>query len=382
MKIFRHTITLALIISLLTSGTSFAAEKHWVYDELAEFKQLILPVVKTIPANEIASEAEWKSVHTAVLNEERLEAPILARDWAIMLKMILGLPETQTGQLLNMYVFGLTNDDYILREDAVGGLVKLLTLGYIKGSGSPEELKDSNYLKDIGTVSEMQDVLVRKAYCEGLLDSSVKDYFRPRDRLTNAEAASMLNKVIKKYDIHLKLNVVLSHKHWATGEIAGLAAINKNNTELVNILEMILYDDKHQNNPYIFDDPITDDNWNSILFTALNLKDSKYEKDFLEGYTYGLAENGYVPRDKAFAGMMKLLHASEKVKGRDATDEERKAAGLRFNDYNTAFDTSKLAICLSEDLVSGYTDGSFRPKQPLTNAEAVALIARILKKYN
>lgn len=53
MRITRYIIALILIVNLLTCGISFTDEKHWVYDELADFKQLILPVVKTLSANGI-----------------------------------------------------------------------------------------------------------------------------------------------------------------------------------------------------------------------------------------------------------------------------------------------------------------------------------------
>lgn len=379
MRNLRYVIALTFFMSIFMWGTSTAAEEHWVNDELAGFKQLIYPVVKTVPSNGIASEAEWESVNTNFVNEEKLDKPIFARDWAIMLKMILDLPEAQTEQLLKMYVYGLTDDEHILREDAVGGLVKLLTIDYIKGSGSAEELKPANNLKDIGEVSEMHEVLVRIAYCEGILDSTVKDFFRPKDELTNSEAVSMLYKVIRKYDIRLKTKVILKQQHWASGPIKVLAGRTKNNTQLANIIEDILYDD-NANNPYVLDEPIRDENWNNLLAAVLKQNEPKYEKETFEGYTYGLAENGYVPRDKAVAGLMKLLDVTERVEARDAADEELKAAALRFSDFNAAFDTSKLAICLSEGLISGYTDGSFKPKQLLTNAEAVTLISKILNK--
>ncbi|MEL7567747.1 MAG: hypothetical protein AAGU27_23115 [Dehalobacterium sp.] len=40
--------------------------------------------------------------------------------------------------MMDMYVYNLGTGSNILREDAVGGPVKLLTVGYINGSSSAE----------------------------------------------------------------------------------------------------------------------------------------------------------------------------------------------------------------------------------------------------
>lgn len=115
----------------------------------------------------------------------------------------LSLPDEKAGELLKMYVYGLASGDVMRREDAAGGLVKLLTLKYIKGNSTSAELEHSRVLSDLGDVSDRQRVPVQVAFCEGILDATVKNLFRPKDALTNAEAVSILSKVIKKYGIDL-----------------------------------------------------------------------------------------------------------------------------------------------------------------------------------
>ncbi len=280
--------------------------------------------------------------------------------------------------MLDMYVYQLSGSSVILREDAVGGLVKLLTAGYISASWSAEQLEPSSTLKDIEDISDRQSSLVKAAFCEGILDSNTSDYFRPKDPLTNAEAVSMLYRVIQKYNIQFNQNIIFPKSHWASSSINSYIINVKPSGENLTVLNSMV-DTLTKSN--ILDSPVEIQKWNDLVINTLKLKDSKYEADFLQSYTYGLSDGKHITRDRAVAGLVKLLHVAELVKGRDATNKELQVTAQRFADFQKVFDKSKLAIADSEGLIYGYKDSLFRPERMLTNGEAVALIDRVVEKY-
>lgn len=367
MQGIRSRITcLILLLSLfLNSFVLAAGERHWVYDELAEFKQHLLQYQASV------SREEWMSVHSMVLSEDALDNPIRIWNWATLLKMILVSGEGKSPELLDMYVYGLSNGREIYREDAAGGLVKLLTLKYVSGSGTADDLKPSLELEDLEMISDRQRVLVQMAYCEGILDSQTKNRFRPQAYLTNGEAVSILNRVINKYQIKKEHT---GGMHWAQKGFGMLTGTLKEGEPRFYIMKEIT-------SSVMLDQPIGIKQWNELVLTTLNLKNGKYAVEFLEGYTMGLADKGQIKRDRAVAGLVKLLHAAELLKGRDARAEEIEKLRSCFSDVLKVFDVSKLAIAFSEGLIGGYGDGTFRPDQELTNAEALILLNRVYEKY-
>lgn len=382
MEARKFVLSFALIISLLVCSTVSAGEKHWAFDEMEGFKQSTAPIVNNISTCNIINEEEWQRLHSQVLDKDKLDEPVKAQNWAVLLKMTLNLPENITDQLLKMYVYGLTEEQTINRENAVGGLVKLLTLDYISGSTTVEELEGSKKLTDLSRISDKQSVLVRIAYREGILDGTVKDKFRPKDALTNGEAVSMLHRVIKRYGIRCKLVVALRHSQWLRDETKGYFKNIRGNGELLGIVEDILFGSGDLSDGTSLNKPVAIKNWDNLLTASLNLKDTKFDKNMLEGYTYGLSEKGFISRSRAVAGTVKLLHAAGLLEGRDASQDEKETTASRFSDYQEAFDKSKLSIAYSEGLITGYGDNTFRPEQLLSNAEAVALIARVSGRYS
>ncbi|MEW6622624.1 MAG: S-layer homology domain-containing protein [Bacillota bacterium] len=360
-------ILMVICIVMLSVAASAGDGRHWVDEELVGFKELIISC-----DNEIIKE-ELEKLQSAVFGEEQLDEPISLQHWAALVNLALRPDKDGSGRMLDFYVYGLGTGDKITREDAVGGLVKLLTIDYLSGSSTYEELKPSLALTDLEMISDRQVVLVQKAYCEGILDAQTIDLFRPKDYLTNAEAVSMLYRVIKKYNIKLYKEHPTSH--WANTAVTNFANAVKGQKEISAAFNKIT------EAADILNEPINTADWNNLLMYICGLTASTYDQSFLESYTYGLSENGFIRRDKAVAGMVKLLHAAEFVKGRDATGEELLAVQKRFNDVNEVFDNSKLAIAYYEGLIQGYQDGSFRPYNTLTNAEAIALLSRIMEKY-
>ncbi len=372
-------VTFLLSVSVTALAEDKVNQKHWAYEQLADFKQSILPLKQNISVTGPITREEWEVVYSTVLSEDNLDNPIHTAHWAILLKMILDPDKgKRAGQMLDMYVYRLSDSSVLLREDAVGGLVKLLTARYISGSWSAEQLEPSRALKDIEDISDRQSTLVQAAFCEGILDSNTSDYFRPKDRLTNAEAVSMLYRVIQKYNIPFSQSIKFPESHWSSSSINNYMLNVKPSGENLVVLSSMIDTSVKSN---ILDSPVDIQKWNDLLFNTLKLKDSKYEADFLRGYTYGLSNGKHITRDKAAAGLVKLLHAAELVKGRDATNEELQLTALRFVDFEKVFDKSKLAIANSEGLIYGYENKFFHPERMLTNGEAIALIDRVVEKY-
>ncbi|MDW7673553.1 MAG: S-layer homology domain-containing protein [Bacillota bacterium] len=355
-------IVILLCIVLVSGSLVYAEEKHWATEELDSFKQEIFTI------QSLLSDEAWEALQDTVFDETKLNQYIDLNNWGPLIKLVLNPDNGDNGQMLDSYVYRLGSDDKITRENAVGGLVKLLTINYISGSYSSEELKPSLVLTDLDQISEMQKVLVQMAYVEDILDSQTTDTFRPQDYLTNAEAISMLYRVINKY----KTNILedLSFNHWSQSAVKSYVLASKPQGKTLEQIQNLI-------NQNLLDQPINIVTWDQLLLSTLKL----HRGELLEGYTYGLADEGSIRRDKAVAGMMKLLHVVEFVEGRDATDKEILALKDGFSDSEAVFDESKLAIAYYEGLIGGYEDGSFRPHNMLTNAEALALLARIVDKY-
>lgn len=385
----------AMLILLACAGSAIASGKqkaaaaepgHWVYNELAAFKQAFVPVVRG-PAGR-TTEEEKKALQEDIFNAAKLDNAIEVRNWALLLRTVLNIPAEKADQLLDMYVYGLASGNTVLREDAAGGMVKLLTIKHLSGSASAAELEPSRALVDLNDISERQKGLVQIAYCEGILDGTVNDFFRPGEALTNAEAVSMLYRVIKKYNIDLNDNWDAGSKppsgtykeHWADSLLKKSMEKSAQSVERLKNAERIIRGDSSGSFPGYLDSPVAVEKWNILLMNTLGLPNKKYEKRFLESYTFGMSDGKHINRGSAVAGMVKLLHAAELVKGRDAAEEERKAASQAFRDYGKALDQSKLAIAYSEGLILGYGDGAFRPQQMLTNGEALTLAVRIIEK--
>lgn len=365
----KKRIVIAVLILVWSSffiSSAVAAEgRHWVDEEMAEFKQHLLQYKNT------TQKEEWVSVHSTVLSQAKLNEPIQIWNWAILLKMILDPDHGKSGPMLDMYVYGLSADDKITREDAIGGLVKLLTLNYIKGSVTARELEKSLMLADLEIISDRQRVLVQMAYCQGILDTQTFDRFRPGEYLTNAEAVSTLNRVINKYKVKTEQTADI---HWAQKGISAYAGSFTEGERRFRIMKEVTAST-------VLDKPIQVKHWHELLINTLSFDESKFSQQFIENYTIGLADKECIRRDKAVAGLVKLLHLSNDITGRDALPKEMEKMRGSFSDLSNVFDPSKLAIAFSEGLIKGYGDGSFRPVACLTNAEALVLLSRVNEKY-
>lgn len=68
--------------------------EHWVHDELAEFKQLVLDY------NNINTREEWESMKQTVFDETKLDEPIETYNWAILIKKILDPDNGKSAQMM------------------------------------------------------------------------------------------------------------------------------------------------------------------------------------------------------------------------------------------------------------------------------------------
>lgn len=376
------TVCLSLSVTLTAAAAADTAapvpeEKHWVYSELKEFKQLIVPRKDEALAAGPVTKEEWAAFQADVLDGSKLDVPIAPAHWATMLKLSVRLPKEQTGKLLDTYVYGLLASPYaqdIAREDAVGGLVKLLTVETISGewrSGSGRDA--SKELTDYRNISDKQSGLVCIAYRDGILDGSVTSSkaFHPKAKLTHAEAISMMDRVMKTYD-GVSRGGSWPTLHWSAAEMTGF--LNSYGATGNVALKALL----QRNVPATaagLNEPVPVKLWHELLLAALNLKFNKGSSgynSFYEDYTIKLAHGESIARDRAIAGAMKIGGPL-----RDASKEERDAAQKAFSDFGDAADGSKLALAYREGLIGGFEDGTFRPHNDLTYGEAFILAARL-----
>ncbi|WNR44910.1 hypothetical protein [Paenibacillus roseipurpureus] len=198
---FRGIAMLMLLLLCLNPLWAHAADAHWVESELAAYKQRIVPFKDGGATNSPITKEAWSAFSGQVLDARHLDEPIDIANWATMVRMGVQLPKGQEESLIKGYVNDLAppHATKINRETAVGGLIKLLTLSLVSGNGGNADMDARKVFEDFAMISDMQQGLVQTAYQVGLLDSNTKTKFRPKEELTNAEAVSMMEKVMRKY---------------------------------------------------------------------------------------------------------------------------------------------------------------------------------------
>jgi hypothetical protein len=360
----RKTFAIALALTLVIPGAALAAstsDHHWVDPELQSYKQQIVKLMDESSVAGPITREEWQSFYHHVLDDSQLDQPIGIYHWVTMIKMGVELPPGQEDHWIDSYVYGLVpkGETNISREAAVGGLIKLLSHSIVKASWDHTEADAAKVFSDFGEISEQQSTLVRIAYRDGLLDSGVKDKFRPKDDLTNAEAISIMDKVMRKYEEAAILGT-LPQGHWAVNEISVLLKKHRFSAEQLQKIAAGL----------AAQDFIPASLWHELLASVLALPPGKGGQE--EQYTYGLAQGEFLSRDRAVAGLMKLWGPP-----RDATEAEKRAAAEAFDDFERAFDRSKLALAYHLGIVKGY-GSSFRPEQGLSYSEALAILSRVV----
>jgi hypothetical protein len=198
----KKMVTMMLVMLLTVPLFTYAASAHWVDPELKSYKQRIVQYKDGSSMKGPITKEEWESFYFHVLSPDRFDKPIEIANWVTMIKMGVQLPKDKEDEMIKGYVYNLV-PIYTMnlnRETTVGGLMKLLTASIVKGSWSNTEADASKVYVDFKDISDMQQGLVQIAYRDGLLDSATQTKFRPKDNLTNAEAISMMEKVMSKYE--------------------------------------------------------------------------------------------------------------------------------------------------------------------------------------
>jgi hypothetical protein len=351
-KLLVSMLAISLSCGSLAHGAAAAEDHHWVMKELEVYKQYISPY------RDMAR--EWDSFQRNVLEQTKLNSPILLDDWATALMMATALPEEDRETWINMYVYDLGQGMEITRENAVGGMVKLLTGSYIKGSWTGEELQSARALLDDREINEKQRSLVEIAYVLGILDDTVQGTFRPKDILTNAEAISMMDKVMGKLAYSMP---VLPENHWLTDELEAAYQSGMLPKPILKVLRRSFRD------PMNADRNIPVDVWHEMLLTGLQVPANIREN--VSMYSLAFNQDGGILRDRAVVGITKLGKHP-----RSATIREKINADRAFSDYNDAFDPDKMAVAYGDGLLDGRTGLSFGVHSYLTYSEAAALAIR------
>lgn len=203
-KIIQQTALTALLLALVLPTSVYAndAELIWIKSELAPFKQLLVPARElTLHGRGPISVEEWEKFNSETLDVLKLNEPISTSNWATLMKLAVQMPEDakQRALTLQAYVDDFNQQGFIHREDAVGGMVKLLSLRTMNASSHEGDPDPQLALKDVSDINAKQLGLFHIAYREGLLDSFVKDQFRPKDLVTHREAVSMAYRILQKF---------------------------------------------------------------------------------------------------------------------------------------------------------------------------------------
>ncbi len=364
-------LIIIIITAIASTSIGFAdsgEENHWANDECIYLKEFITEMKPNIlDQKDIAFPAEDLDILLKeIFNKEKLDTPITVDNWAKLIQIILKLPENDTDKLLEMYVFGLSNDNEIRREDAVGGLVKLLSIDYLDAQVDYNDFqKFKAAIKDTKDISEKQNGLICIAYKKGILDTTVDTEFRPKELLTNAEAISTLYHVVERYNIDAAGD---KQPDWALEKINEFEISRSRELQIIKILRGFGED-------LGFDQPVHIKSWYLIMEELISLK-NPLAREYIKNYTFDLSDDDYIARENALISIMKLVPADP----RDATAKELSDAEGHFKDFKDIKDTSKVSQAYTQGLVNGYPDHTFRPKEKITYGEAAIIMIRLLNK--
>lgn len=369
-KVISGLVAWCMIILVSSSVLASSVEKrapkeHWVKEEMELFKGMMEKQIELLEAYDelnLSSEASHEILEK-VVGPDNWDKPIPKEEWARLVKMTIRLPRTEEDRLIDYYIIDFLEESLVPREDAVGCLIKLMT--YYYGAGDKKGDYDTlRALEDYKKISARQESLIADAFTEGIVDASVGNTFRPKDKLTYAEGASMLYRVMRT---HGRLWITDEAKHWVDEYVSSLPeelAYRDTVLQVADLAYMRGYDEVL---------PVRE--WADMLKQAMFALDQS--SHMLYDYTYDLVRGGtYINRQQAIKGMMKLLP----IDPRDATDEELAKAVEAFKDFDDVDDRSKVAIAYSSGIVIGYGDDTLKPDQLITYGEAAMMIGRYLSQ--
>lgn len=340
-----------------------------------------------------------------LLKPEGFMEPIEAAHWEKIVRLLF-LFDKEKDKSIKMYISDFVYDKKLERQHAVSGLMKLLSMRYpLTLGGDFESLKKSNEISDIETLEDKHETLARQAYCLGLTDITVENSkaFRANSFLTRGEAASMLHRILLKLGLPAvtaeeietpvienfeklpEADVLINPEHALTIEdirfeyesyIKSLREpkSSKKEKKLESLIkaQAILEIDFSDENLLI--ESITIAQWKQILLEVFSL-----QAEQIEPYIYHETD-GSVPFDAAAIGIFKLSWLSGGFDARDATEKELESARLAVPQFDTARDISKFAQMYSSGLLNGlYQMPGFTPQRPVSKAEAILIVKRIIE---
>ncbi|MEW9699302.1 hypothetical protein [Paenibacillus sp. SI8] len=366
-KFIQQTALTALLLAAVIPAAVHANEANmdWINNELAPFKQSIVPAKRLITNGQPPiSKEEWDTFSKDVLNTLKLKEPISIPNWATLLKLSVRLPEEadQLQSLLQAYVYDFNTENQIRKEDAVGGMIKLLSMHTLNASWDANDPDPRQTITDVSQISDKQMGLFYIAFREGILDSSVKDQFHPKAPLTNQEAISMAHRIIQKYGPPVGYDALWPDHHWSSDEVKSALRSYPKRQTFQQIASTLVNDA-----PTIsrLDQPMDSDGWRKVLLAAG-------------------APRPFVPQTASQDSIERWVAIDELVKlygpSREVTGEEIDQLHLHFTDTADTADADgihSLALATSLGWVKGDAEGLLHPKRLLTRAEAYILAARV-----
>lgn len=176
------------------------------------------------------------------------------------------------------------------------------------------------------------------------------------------------------------IQLTLVPKKWIAGKGIGLLYVNETNKTLDPLLASVnaqgqwVYDVNSYGKyvPYYLDNAGTGD----TPFVDIANHKAKAEITYMaeKGYVKGLTETTFGPEASLTRAQFVTLLARTFEWQLPSTPK------LSFKDKVPAYAQGAVQVAVSKGLVKGYEDKTFRPDQPVTRAEAAAILDRLVKK--
>jgi len=118
----------------------------------------------------------------------------------------------------------------------------------------------------------------------------------------------------------------------------------------------------------------------SIILGAGPDNPAGIDGSLVDSQTDKLAKEGMLPRERAIEGLMKLIA----VAGYRESNQEQPVRSLAsFSDGDRVSERARPAMIRAVELglIRGYPDGSLRPEDPLTLAEGVSVLDRVVRVF-
>lgn len=340
-----------------------------------------------------------------LLSNESPYLPVTAENWEKVVQIIFSFHEDER-QSLKMYIRDFSKDDQIERQYAVSGLMKLLSLKYPLSLGGDEaSLQKSEVISDLTDIDDSHQELVRQAYCLGFTDFTVdkNKLFRPFDSLNNAEAVSMLYRILSNLGLPgsvqaaepdgaqlpanddenlpeiisnaFSVEVILLEYNEYKADLQ-----NSSKSSLKKRLEMLLKAEDiigiDFSEYYEVDQPLMLEQWAKILDQVFALDPGDIDP-------YLSFENGgTVSYDIVAISVMSSYKKLVGAEPGDVDEKELEEARAAIPQFDTSKDTGKFAKMFSSGLLEGlYNIPGFTPQRPVSQFEALLLVKRITEQY-